>query len=176
MTLREENGRDAFGGSAAARVRIFLVGIALKASHKARELCLTEFARAAFIRHSHALRVCGKESCFDPRSEQSEKGKLVLQRLALQESDNCLSLYPHPQSLSYQTVAQFPLIPYSPPQENPQHSFALPNGNFSSPLATLIHTGEHSLPLAKFSSNPFLPGNSDTVQSPPGDHDERPSP
>ena len=111
---RKRSGKERVSGAASTRVGKSWAGNSLNVGVKASELCLTEFARAAFIRHDRecqfsssesALRVCGKESCFDLSSEQVEKGKLVLQRLILQESDNYLPSHPPPEA---PTINQLP--------------------------------------------------------------------
>lgn len=115
-------------------------GITLKDMSKAHELCLTEFMRSRFIRHERTLRVCGKQSCFDPQSELTEKGKSVLQLL----STPCKSLIILSQltlknysSLSFTST---PVIPQTPPPQNLQHSFALSTIPFLLPSTTLTCT------------------------------------
>jgi hypothetical protein len=115
-------------------------GITLKDISKAHKLCLTEFMRTRFIRHKRTLRVCGKQSCFEPQSELAEKGKSVLQLLALQESDNYLPAYAHPLNYGSLSLTSTPVIPHPASPQNLQHSFALSTIPFLLPLTTLICT------------------------------------
>lgn len=110
-----------------------------------------------FLSHKNALRVCGKESCFDPPSVQAEKGKSVLQSLALQESDKPFSPYSRSQTPNDQAVARFTQTPRSLSQENPQHSFAHPSHTLLPRLATLIRSGGYPPLYSNFSSYIPLP-------------------
>lgn len=132
-------------------------GITLKDNSKAHELCLTEFMRTRLIRHERTLRVYGNESCFELQSELAEKGKSVLQRLALLESDNSLPPYSHLQECDSLPLATTPVISHIASPENLQHSLALSIHSFLLSLSTLACTKNSSPTHPKSTAFPAYP-------------------
>lgn len=133
------------------------IGVTLKDNSKAHELCQTEFMRTRLIRHERTLRVCGKQSCFDLQSGRAEKGKLVLQRLALLESDNLLPPYSHLQECDSLPLTTTPVISHTASLENLQHSFALSIHSFLLSLSTLACTKNSSPTHPKSAAFPAYP-------------------
>lgn len=132
-------------------------GITLKDNSKVHELCQTEFMHTHFIRHRHTLRVCGNKYCFDLQSGRDEKGKLVLQRLALLESDNSLPPYSHLQECDSLSLTTTPVISHTASPENLQHSLALSIHSFLLSLSTLACTKNSSPTHPKSTAFPAYP-------------------
>ena len=164
--MRMSNGQQKQAGDGVAThgqscVQWGVLGV--RRSPLASGQCRTLPARSVLIRLYFgrglcALRVCGKKSCFSTQAKQAEVGKLVLQRLALQESDNCSPSSLYPQTPNYQLVTHLHPLPHPHPPQNLQHSFAIFSSLFPPPLATLICTAKRLLFYTKFSSLSPLPG------------------
>lgn len=147
--LHERNRENQTESEKSAWAKCILAGMALKATSKARELCLAEFSRTRLIRHHKStLRVCGNKSGFASQVEQTEQRRSVLCVSPINSSPS----YMHSLNSADKSLTHTSAILNVLPLENPQHSFSLFSPFLSYRFATPICTGEAPFLDAKISS------------------------